>query len=203
MCSTCRILHGEMPAPKRSEPPRRIRIAKPAPVLDGGRYAVKRTVGDNVAVSADIFRDGHEKLRAVVKYKAPGGRRWLESEMRAVDAHISGVRWAGEFEVTTTGSWQYTVEAWTDRWATWHDELRRKVEADLDEDLSGEVSEGIVLLQKALERCTGPAKQSIQAAHAVLSDPGAEMHRKFDVALGPELFSAMQEAQEREGVTQL
>ena len=64
-----------MPAPKRSEPPRRIRIAKPAPVLDGGRYAVKRTVGDTVAVSADIFRDGHEKLRAVVKYRAPGGTR--------------------------------------------------------------------------------------------------------------------------------
>ena len=53
--------------------PRRIRIAKPAPVLDNGRYAVKRTVGDTVAVSADIFRDGHEKLKAVVKYKAPGG----------------------------------------------------------------------------------------------------------------------------------
>ena len=92
-----------MPAPKRSEPPRRIRIAKPAPVLDGGRYAVKRTVGDTVAVSADIFRDGHEKLRAVVKYKAPGGRRWLESELHAVDAHIYGVRWAGEFTVETPG----------------------------------------------------------------------------------------------------
>ena len=67
--------------------PRRIRIAKPAPVLDDGRYAVKRTVGDTVAVSADIFRDGHEKMRAVVKYKAPGGRRWLETELHAVDAH--------------------------------------------------------------------------------------------------------------------
>ena len=57
-----------MPAPKRSERPSRIRIAKPAPVLDNGRYAVKRTVGDTVAVSADIFRDGHEKLKAVVRY---------------------------------------------------------------------------------------------------------------------------------------
>ena len=85
-----------MPAPKRSEPPRRIRIAKPAPVLDNGRYAVKRTVGDTVAVSADIFRDGHEKLRAVVKYRAPGGTRWLENELHTVDAHINGVRWAGE-----------------------------------------------------------------------------------------------------------
>ena len=96
-------VRGEMPAPKRSERPSRIRIAKPAPVLDNGRYAVKRTVGDTVAVSADIFRDGHEKLKAVVRYKAPGGRRWLESELHALDAHLNGVRWAGEFTVETTG----------------------------------------------------------------------------------------------------
>ena len=98
-----------MPAPKRSERPSRIRIAKPAPVLDNGRYAVKRTVGDTVAVSADIFRDGHEKLKAVVKYKAPGGRRWLETEMRVIYAHVSGVRWAGEFTVETPGTWQWTA----------------------------------------------------------------------------------------------
>ena len=192
-----------MPAPKRSERPRRIRIAKPAPVIDGGRFAVKRTVGDTVAVSADIFRDGHEKLRAVVKYRAPGGRRWLESELRAVDAHINGVRWAGEFTVGTTGTWQFNLEAWTDRWATWHDELRRKVDADLDEDLSGEISEGVVLLERAAKRAKGAAKRSIQEAHAVLADAEATMQRKFDVALGPELFHSMQEAQEREGATVL
>jgi starch synthase (maltosyl-transferring) len=192
-----------MPAPKRSEAPSRIRIAKPAPVLDGGRYAVKRTVGDTVAVSADIFRDGHEKLRAVVKYKAPGGQRWLENELHAVDAHISGVRWAGGFSVETTGRWEYTFEAWTDRWATYHDELRRKVEANLDEDLSGEISEGVVLLKAALERAEGDGRGSIQHALDVLSSPDAPFAEKFGVALGPELFAAMEEASEREGVATL
>jgi starch synthase (maltosyl-transferring) len=192
-----------MPAPKRSEPPRRIRIAKPAPVLDGGRYAVKRTVGDRVAVSADIFRDGHEKLRAVVKYKAPGGRRWLESELHTVDAHIDGVRWAGEFAVETVGSWQFTFEAWTDRWATYHDELRRKVEANLDEDLSGEISEGVVLLERALARAKGEARESIQYAYDVLSSSEEPMQQKFGVALGPELFQSMRESSEREGATTL
>src|SRR3954453_16647051 len=179
MSSLCRILHAEMPATKRSEPPRRIRIAKPAPVLDGGRYAIKRTAGDIVAVSADIFRDGHEKLRAVVKYRAPGGTRWLESELRAVDAHITGVRWAGEFSVETPGAWEFTFEAWTDRWATYHDELRRKVEADLGEDLSGEISEGLVLLERALPNADEDRRGSIEYAIKVLGRD-APMPEKFD-----------------------
>jgi starch synthase (maltosyl-transferring) len=192
-----------MPTPNGSEPPRRIRIARPAPVLDGGRYAIKRTVGDPVAVSADIFRDGHEKLRAVVKYRAPG-ESWLEAELRAVDAHIQGVRWSGEFTAEgVPGEWEYTFEAWTDRWATYHDELRRKVEADLGEDLSGEVSEGGVLLGRALEHASEADRGVIQHAHDVLSDPEAAMGEKFAVALGPELFAAMERSYPREGVTTL
>ena len=66
------------------------------------------------------------------------------------------------------GRWQFTFEAWTDRWATYHDELRRKVEANLDEDLSGEISEGLVLLEKALARAKGDAKGSIEYARGVL-----------------------------------
>src|ERR1700753_929514 len=170
-----------MPAPKRSEAPRRIKIAHPAPVIDGGRYAAKRTAGDAVSVSVDIFRDGHEKLKAVVKYKAPGGKRWLEAPLTHLDGHIQGVRWGGEFTVETPGAWQFTFEAWTDRWATWHDELRRKVEADLGEDLSGELSEGVVLLEKALEKAKGDSKETIEWARGVLAGDASD-HEKFDAA---------------------
>ena len=192
-----------MPAPKRSEAPRRIRIAHPAPVIDGGRYAAKRTVGDTVSVSADIFRDGHEKLRAVVKYQAPGGRRWLEAPLTHLDARYNGVLWGGEFTVETPGTWEFTIEAWTDVWATWHDELRRKVEADLGEDLSGELSEGVVLLERALAKAHGQARRSIEWARGVLADPAASDYQKFDAALGPELYVAMEEAQGRHGATAL
>jgi starch synthase (maltosyl-transferring) len=192
-----------MPAPKRNEPPRRIRIAHPAPVIDGGRYAAKRCVGDTVAVSADIFRDGHEKLRAVVRYKAPGGRRWVESPMAAIDAHHAGVRWTGAFEVTTTGTWQFTIEAWTAVFATWRDELARKIEAGLDEDLSGELSEGVVLLARALATAKGDAKLAIAEAHAVLAGATATVQASYDAALSPELYAAMEAAQERSGATTL
>ena len=93
----------DVPARAKAKPPSRIRIEHPAPTVDAGRYPVKRTVGDTVHVSADIFRDGHEVLRAVVRWKGPGERRWRESPLTAVDAHHNGVRWEGAFTVETPG----------------------------------------------------------------------------------------------------
>ena len=61
-----------MPARAMANPPSRIRIAYPSPTVDCGRWPVKRTVADTVLVSADIFRDGHEVLRAVVRWREPG-----------------------------------------------------------------------------------------------------------------------------------
>src|SRR5436309_11631648 len=141
----------EVPNTTRREPPTRIEIQHPAPAVDGGRYAAKRCVGDTVTVSADIFRDGHDKLRAVVRYRGPGVRRWKEAEMVPIDAGVDGVRWAGEFPVDAMGRWEYTVEAWADVFGTWRDEMRRKVQAG-QTDLAGEISEGVVLLQDAAGR---------------------------------------------------
>ena len=63
--------------------------------------------------------------------------------MHPVDAHINGVLWEGEFTVETAGRWEWTIEAWSDLFATWRDELQRKVAAGQD-DLAGELSEGVV-----------------------------------------------------------
>src|SRR5947208_8065083 len=89
----------EVPDKTRREPPSRIQIQHPAPAVDGGRYAAKRCVGDAVTVSADVFRDGHDKLRAVVRYRGPETKVWKEAEMRPIDAHVDGVLWEGEFVV--------------------------------------------------------------------------------------------------------
>jgi starch synthase (maltosyl-transferring) len=84
--------------PRRAEPsPTRIVIQYPTPAVDDGRYPAKRCVGDEVRVEADVFRDGHDLLRAVVRYRAPGATRWREVEMDRIDAHLAGVRWAGSF----------------------------------------------------------------------------------------------------------
>jgi starch synthase (maltosyl-transferring) len=192
-----------VPEKTRREPPSRIEIQHPSPSVDNGRYAAKRCVDDTVTVSADIFRDGHDKLRAVVRYRGPGGGRWKESEMLPVDAHFDGVRWSGEFPVDAMGRWEYTVQAWTDVFGTWRDEMRRKINA-AQSDLAGEISEGVVLLQDAARRAKGKKdKQLIEHALQTLQDPDAPDEAKHDTVLGEELHAAVERCAERHGAVSL
>ncbi|MET0836079.1 MAG: maltotransferase domain-containing protein, partial [Thermoleophilaceae bacterium] len=192
-----------MPNTSRKEPPRRIEIQYPAPAVDGGRYPAKRCVGDTVTVAADIFRDGHDMLRAVARYRGPGERRWREAALRPVDEHLDGVRWEGEFEVGRAGRWQYTVEAWTDVFGTWRDELERKILAG-QHDLAGELSEGAVLLRDALSAAKDSEDRAlIEHALRTLEDPAAPETSKHDTALGPVLFATVERVAERHGATAL
>jgi starch synthase (maltosyl-transferring) len=129
-----------MPLPKAQEPPRRIQIQNVWPVVDGGRYPYKRTVGEPVELWADVFRDGHEVLGAAVRYRRTGTRKWLEVPM----TFHGNDRWSASFEVDAVGRWQFTLEAWVDRYASWRHEIERKVAAG-QEDLSSELAEGAVL----------------------------------------------------------
>jgi starch synthase (maltosyl-transferring) len=129
-----------VPLPKQTKLPARIQVQDVEPVVDCGRYPVKRTAGDRVDVYATIFKDGHDSLGAAVRVMPPGGPA-REEPFR----HLGNDRWQGAFTVDRPGRWQFAIAAWTDRVATWQDELRRKVDGG-QEDLAGELSEGAVLL---------------------------------------------------------
>ncbi len=90
-------------------------------------------------VAATITRDGHETLRAVVRYRRPKGR-WREAPLEAV----GNDRFAGAFEVDAVGRWRFEIEAWVDRHAGWLSEHDRKVAAG-QSDLTGELAEGEAL----------------------------------------------------------
>jgi starch synthase (maltosyl-transferring) len=130
-----------MPLPKSAEPPRRILIQDVRPQVDCGRYAVKAVVGDRIDVSATIIRDGHEVLGAAVRFRKPGATRWQETLLHPV----GNDRYEGELEPSACGRWEYRIEAWVDRVASYQWEVRRKVEAG-QADLSSELAEGAALL---------------------------------------------------------
>jgi starch synthase (maltosyl-transferring) len=183
--------------------PSRIVIQYPSPAIDDGRFAVKRCVGDTVTVSADVFRDGHEIIRAVVRYRGPRDSRWREAELARIDAHLEGVRWATAIELDRQGRWQYTIEAWTDVFGTWRAELGRKVAAGQTE-LAGELSEGIVLLSGAAQRIRAKeALAMVEHALATLRDETLPEAAKHDVVLGAGLLAAMERDEVRPGQTTL
>ena len=128
-----------MTIPKTAPP--RIQIREVSPQVDCGRYPVKRTVGEQVEVTARVFRDGHETLGAAVRHKGPTATRWAETRLEPLGNDV----WAGCFEVDRSGLWSFRIEAWVDHVASFQDELRRKVAAG-QTDLAGELSEGAVLL---------------------------------------------------------
>ena len=51
-------------------------IEQVEPELDGGRYPVKRIVGETMEVSADIFKEGHDIIGAVLRHKKHGEKAW-------------------------------------------------------------------------------------------------------------------------------
>jgi len=130
-----------VPLPKTNSPPPRIQILEVEPQTDCGRFPVKRVAGERVDVAARIFRDGHDVLGAAVRYRPAGTSRWQEAPLEP----LGNDHWSGSFPVDRPGAWSFRIEAWTDRVASFQDELRRKVEGGQD-DLSGELAEGAALL---------------------------------------------------------
>ena len=66
------------------------------PLIDCGRSPIKRIVGEDLVVEADIFKDGHDVVAAVLKWRVVGKRAWRETPMIFVDNdRWRGALWAG------------------------------------------------------------------------------------------------------------
>ncbi|MFT6150503.1 MAG: starch synthase (maltosyl-transferring), partial [Saprospiraceae bacterium] len=93
----------------------RVLIEDVKPQIDGGRFYIKRVQGEAVNVTADIFADGHDKIRAVVRYKHNEEKDWTEVEM---DEYPNDA-WKVTFKPTEKGFYEYQVQAWVDHFLTW------------------------------------------------------------------------------------
>jgi starch synthase (maltosyl-transferring) len=117
------------------------------PLVDGGRYMVKRVAGDDLAVEADVFKDGHDVVAAALKWRKLGETAWHETPM----AHVDNDRWRGVCTLYENAIYEYTVEAWTDTFGGWQHEFAAKFEAGIA-NLSSEILEGAALLDDAAAR---------------------------------------------------
>jgi starch synthase (maltosyl-transferring) len=134
----------------RESAPSRVIIEGESPKIDGGRFPIKRTVGEDVVVTADIFTDGHDAIVASLLHRQVGSADWQEVSMVA----LGNDRWSGRFTVVHQGWNEYTIQARVDRYLSWHRELIKKHEAG-QQDLTSELLEGAQLVREAVERASG------------------------------------------------
>ncbi len=154
----------------------RVVIERIRPEIDGGRFAIKRTVGERVDVIADIFADGHDVVVAVLR-----DRPWPTAEnakaAEKTDGHIFSAssagsavnrdreewretrmtlvapgtdEWRASFDTTAVGRHEYHVVAWTDRFLSWRRDVQVKVAAG--QDVSLELLEGSLVVRDAAAR---------------------------------------------------
>ncbi|WP_420473560.1 maltotransferase domain-containing protein [Noviherbaspirillum sp. ST9] len=121
----------------------RIAIEAISPAVDGGKFPVKRTVGESVSIEADVFSDGHDKLAVAALWRTADEAEWHEMRMHP----IGNDRWAASLPLTRIGRYLFAVEAWRDVFSTYRDELEKKTTAGLN--VAVELEEGRLLVEAA------------------------------------------------------
>jgi starch synthase (maltosyl-transferring) len=143
------------------------------PLIDAGRYPIKRIIGEDLTVEADIFKDGHDVVAAILKWRVLGKRAWRETPMNFVDND----RWRGVCTLYEQDIHEYTVEAWTDSFRSWQAEFTKKFEAGIS-DLQSEALEGAALVEGASRRARDRAdrKRLQEFSQQISTGANSEIH---------------------------
>jgi starch synthase (maltosyl-transferring) len=161
---------------------RSIVIEEVDPELDCGQYPVKRVVGDDLLVTADIFADGHDLLAAVLMLRGEDESVWTQAPMQLVDND----RWSGTVRLTRNAAHRYTIEAWRDAIGSWREAITQKLAAS--QPVATELVEGRALLEATLARARGTDARLIAAA--LTRESRARTARTRAAALGDDAVVA-------------
>jgi starch synthase (maltosyl-transferring) len=177
---------------------RRVVVDKVRPEIDGGRFPVKRVVGETVEVEADAFTDGHDSITCRLLWRPESQSRWNETEMEALPNDL----WRAEFTVTEQGRWLYGVVGWVDPFKTWRRDLRKRVEAG--QDVALDLRVGAALVRDASQRAAQARKKADARVLAGLADDleaDKDQEGRLLLALDDELAALMDRHADRRFAT--
>src|SRR3954453_17607571 len=137
-----------------------IAIENVEPEIEGGRWPIKRAVGDTVAVAAEIFKEAHDVLQARAVWRPADAREWQEAPMRPTEND----RWTGSFTVDRNTRYVYGVLAFTDVYGSWRADFQKRLAAA--QDVRSELLEGLRLVEDAAQRCTDASERGRLHAYA-------------------------------------
>ncbi|PYM53374.1 MAG: alpha-1,4-glucan--maltose-1-phosphate maltosyltransferase [Candidatus Rokuibacteriota bacterium] len=173
---------------------RTVWVADVRPELDGGRFPVKRVVGDLLEVSADILCEGHASLAAVLLYRTAKDTGWREIPMEPV----GNDRWLARFLLEENTRYVYTIEGWLDPYRSWAADLGKRLDAGMD--VASELLEGAALLRAARPRVLGADGQRLQARLDAF-DRAETSAERVRLLLDPEVVALVDRYPDRSAAT--
>ena len=155
------------------------------PSLDGGRYPIKRVIGQELKVSADIFKEGHDQISAILKWRKASDVEWNWTPMKPTEND----RWEGVCHFIENALHEYTIEAWEDHFKSLQVEYAKKYDAGIT-DLRTELGEASILVEHAAERASRrPDKERLALFSRQLKS--ADAHFGAQLVKNPELTGLM------------
>ncbi len=157
-----------------------------SPQLDCGRYPIKRLLGQTVDVAVNIFKDGHDLIAAHILYRPLGADEFRTAPLAY---HFNEDRWYGSFKADRLGRWEYTVEAWPDRYGTFRSDLGKRLNAG--QDVRSELLEGADILLKQSRFLKGEASRRIKDAAQKLADASLSLEERLRVAFADDVVETV------------
>jgi len=180
------LSRGAVAKPGREEEPPRLVVEGLSPAVDGGRWPVKRLVGETLVVEADVLADGHGALAARVCWRGPGDASESSAPMTY---DFDTDRWTGAIPLDRVGRWRFGVEGWTDDYETWRDGLAKKLAAGQDVGL--ELREGVPLFEAAAPHAPASAGETLRTLARRLADARVPAAERAHAAMTPEVRALM------------
>ena len=173
----------------------RIIVESVTPEIDGGRFPIKRTIGEDVVVEADVFTDGHDLLGVALLYRRDRDPQWIEAPM----AFLTNDRWQASFRVTDLGRYRYTVNGWVDHFQTWRGNFKKKL--DSGQSVLVELLQGAQLIDEASRRASKAEGTSLKEWADRLQSSDVPESGRIEQALDMDMAALMTKYPDRRFAT--
>ncbi|GAB3831354.1 hypothetical protein GCM10028895_48600 [Pontibacter rugosus] len=175
---------------------KRVVIENVKPQINCGRFPAKRVVGEEMIVTADIFADGHDEVKAQVIFRntSSGQDEWTAVQME----FLGNDRWETVFTPEEMGQYAYTIEGWIDHFYTWQKGLKKKFEAG--QDVGVELLIGAELIEGAAGAHEGELRDKLYSVSHELRNGGSPINA-VALATGTEVSQLMAENGVRDNIT--
>ncbi len=180
----------------------RIAITATSPTVSCGQYPARAVTGEDIAVAANVFREGHDAVAADVVVRAPDGTQ--QPFLRMAPGAPGTDRWHATVRVpddpSSEGTWTFRVEAWSDPLGTWWHDAPIKVEAGIDVDVM--LEEGARLYERATAGVPETDRKVVTDLVDVLRDGARDPLDRLAAATAPDVVALLEQHPVRDLVTQ-